>query len=656
MWRDHVEFFAEEDLSEDMIENIYAELEYLEVNPLNLNAVSKEQLEQFPLLTAEQSASLYNFLSLNRPLYSIYELRNVKLLDYNTVALILPFFVVESPPEKSPTPNEILKGGRHDLHLRFDKTLTKRAGYHDYSDSILEKYPNRKYVGEDFYTSLRYRFSSSDHLQMGFTAEKDPGEKFIRKGSAKTFDHYGYHFVLQDLGVLKSLVVGDYRVSWGQGLVLNNDFMLPKSWGMNRLIRQTQSPKSHFSTSEYGYFRGVASTIGIGDLSLSTIFSRKKIDTNLSESGEITSFKTDGYHRTPGELVKKHNTREQVEGINLNIKKDHFQIGISSIHYRYDRRYNPRLKIYNQYVMRDSTNMNTSIDYLYRAGNLSFAGETAMGKNGAVATINILRYSPSSELSMIALHRYFPVRYQGMYANAFKESGDVSNERGLYLGVSCSPFRRVRVEMYADIVQFPWPKYNIDRPSKALDLYFLTTYNPTSVSSIQLRYKFKQKEKNQLKSDINIKSIEPYHTQKIRLRYEYTSVNDWNFRTTADAVIYKETYTPIEKGMMLSQNIRYAWSDQSSSDIFVAYFDSPSYNARLYSYERSLVSSFYIPSFYGNGFRFAFTSRFAISKRLLFAVKGAHTLYLDRDTIGSGTEKIAGNHRTDLYTYLRWKF
>src|SRR5690554_2905291 len=94
-WRSYVEVFAEEEgMDEHTVENIYTELLYLESNPMDLNTVSYEQLERFPLLSTVEISSLLTFLSKNRPLYTVYELRNVPYLDFQTVERILPFFMV----------------------------------------------------------------------------------------------------------------------------------------------------------------------------------------------------------------------------------------------------------------------------------------------------------------------------------------------------------------------------------------------------------------------------------------------------------------------------------------------------------------------------------------------------------------------------------
>ena len=47
------------------------------------------------------------------------------------------------------------------------------------------------------------------------------------------------------------------------------------------------------------------------------------------------------------EMEKKRNSREQAAGINVNFRKNRFQIGVSGLYYSYDRMYYPALREYN---------------------------------------------------------------------------------------------------------------------------------------------------------------------------------------------------------------------------------------------------------------------------------------------------------------------
>jgi hypothetical protein len=71
-------------------------------------------------------------------------------------------------------------------------------------------------------------------------------------------------------------------------------------------------PKRHFSTAESGYFRGAATAVEIRNTTITAFYSNQYIDANISSDGEITSPKTDGYHRVPLDTAKRNNTHEEV--------------------------------------------------------------------------------------------------------------------------------------------------------------------------------------------------------------------------------------------------------------------------------------------------------------------------------------------------------
>ncbi len=100
-WREYIRQMVEDGMDDDAATAFYEDLSDLESHPLNINDVSLADLERLPFLSGEQQHSILQFLEKNRPVYSVYELRNVPLLDVQTVQLLLPFFVVgEYQPQK----------------------------------------------------------------------------------------------------------------------------------------------------------------------------------------------------------------------------------------------------------------------------------------------------------------------------------------------------------------------------------------------------------------------------------------------------------------------------------------------------------------------------------------------------------------------------
>ena len=91
-------------------------------------------------------------------------------------------------------------------------------------------------------------------------------------------------------------------------------------------------------------------------------------------------------------------------------------------------------------------------------------------------------------------------------------------------------------------------------------------------------------------------------------------------------------------------------------DTYIAWFSTDNYATRISSYEKNILYAFYMPSFYGKGLRAAVSFRWDLKRWFTVSAKFAHTWYTDRDRIGTDTEEIEGQGKTDLNVLLRWKF
>src|SRR3546814_1029555 len=78
---------------------------------------------------------------------------------------------------------------------------------------------------------------------------------------AKGFDFYSAHLLLKpSRGVFKKIVLGDYLLQFGQGLVLWNGFSLGKGPAALNIARQGRGIRAHSSAGESYFFRGLATT------------------------------------------------------------------------------------------------------------------------------------------------------------------------------------------------------------------------------------------------------------------------------------------------------------------------------------------------------------------------------------------------------------
>ena len=655
-WREYIEDLMEDsEENPESIEKIYDDLSYLTENPINLNKTTVEELKQIPFLSDIQIINILDYKKQQGEIVSIYELKNIRFLDMETIELILPFiFIGEIDKTRPFTAKNLIKYGKNELMLRYDKGLNEKSGYKDFPDSILQKYPNRKYVGEPFYTSLRYSYTFDNRLQMGIVAEKDAGEAFWND-SHKGYDYYSAHVLLKDMGIIRILAIGDYKISFGQGLVISNDFTPSRSSILSQAERRNNGFRRHYSTSENDFFRGVASTISIKKIDISAFYSNRKADATADES-TISSFKTDGTHRTQGDLEKKHNINIQTFGGNIRYSNQNFLLGVTAINYSFGGlSVEPELRPYNIFYFRGKRNTNVGTDYRWRYGQIVLFGETAISGNGAMATLNALQWNISSSLRSLILYRKYSREYQAFYGNAFSQNSTVQNEEGLYISLQWLPIAYWKLSGFADFYRFPWLKYGVDAPSSGKEYMIQADYTGIKNTTVSTRYRFRQRETNITQGHEVI--ITPAEQHRIRVQITYKPSSVISFRSTFDGNMYDNNVSARNYGWVISQNM--SWKNPDTpiqADIFAAYFNTDDYNTRIFSNEKNMLYSFSIPSFYGKGLRLSTVVRYNFTKRLYISAKAAWTHYNDREVIGSGTEEIEGRDKVDLYAQLRWTF
>ena len=117
---------------------------------------------------------------------------------------------------------------------------------------------------------------------------------------------------------------------------------------------------------------------------------------------------------------------------------------------------NPTERLYNRYYPRGRYFYNVGVNYKWYKGKFVFSGETAVDKQGKIATLNQLTYSPVVNTSLIVINRYYDKKYQSLYANGFGENSRLQNETGLFIGLETSLLSKIKLLCYGDLFYFPW--------------------------------------------------------------------------------------------------------------------------------------------------------------------------------------------------------
>ena len=642
LWEENLEQLAAEAESTDW-EDELEELSRRMKQKLNLNTATREELEQFPFLSEEQVENLLAYVHVHGAMQTLYELQLVETMDKETIGRLLPFVCVRPLKEETryPSLKNILKYGRHEATARFDLPFYTRKGY------------EKDYLGPSMYHSLRYNFRYGDRLQAGVTGEKDAGEPFFALHDRQGYDYYSFYLLLKGWGRLETLAVGNYKVSFGQGLVLGNGFGLGKTFSLATAEYRTEGFRKHSSSDEYNYFRGVGGTVRLASRwRVSAFYSHRNLD-GVVEDGEITSIYKTGLHRTTKETAKRHAFVMQAAGGNVAYGGSHLKVGVTGLYYFFDRPYEPTLRKYARYNLRGNYFYNVGVDYAYRSGRWALVGEAAKGKRG-YAFLNQLRYQVGGQYKVMLIHRYYSHDYWGMFARSFGESSALQNENGWFLAGEASPFARWRFFGGIDLFSFPWWKYRISKPSQGVDGLFQVTFTPNRRWSMYTNYRLKRKERDVTGS--GGETILPTRHHKVRYRLNYTQ-GLWSLRTTADYNRFVQAPLQYSQGWQVTQMCGVQLpSFPLAATLQGTYFHTDDYDSRVYAYEKGLLYTFYTPSFYGRGFRFSAHLRYDFRDWLMLIAKFGQTLYQDRKEIGSGNDLIRGNKKSDLQVQVRLKF
>ena len=634
------QFYAESEIKESDKEEIFVLLSELAEHPLDLNTATREDLERIPFLNAQQIEDIQAYVYQYHGMRTLGELSMIESLDFQRRQL-LSYFVYLSPVNDNkpfPSLKEILNKGRHTL------LFTCKAPFYQRKGDI------NGYLGYPYSHSFRYNFHYSDYFQLGLIGAQDAGEPFFSNNNKFGYDHYSFYIQLRKLGKIRNLVLGRYKLSFGQGLVINNTLSFGKYAALSTLGRQTNGIRVYSSRSSINYLQGAAATIELAhNLDLTTFLSYRTIDATLTSNGDIKTILNTGYHRTAKEMERKDNASQFTTGGNLNWRCGRLTLGLTALFTHFDKALSPNTELYyRRYAPSGNDFWNVGINYSYMRKRWSLAGETATCNGGTLATINNISVQVKSNLSLLAMQRYYRHDYTGLFARSFAEGGKIQNENGLLLGTNWEIKHGLSLIAYTDYSYFSHPRFGSHTASHTWD-NVLNLYYTHKVWSLCAGYKLKLREKDDFNKTALINEI----TQRGRLTLNYKA-KTWVSKTQFDISACHNFSNSI--GYMASENVTWVPNSWLQLTALLGYFHTDDFSSRIYIYERRPLYSFSFPSFYGIGLHYALFARAELSPNLALILQSSTTSYFDRDKISSGLQQINGSTKSDLELQMRWKF
>ncbi len=626
------------------------ELSQYKKNKLNLNTATADQLVALRFVNSLQIESLISYRGSLGLLVNIYELQAVPGWDVETIQKISPFVTVAMPAKFGSTISERLKNGDQYIQVRTTQILEKSRGYLLDSSQAKNFYP-----GSPQRLFIRYRYNYKNQLQYGFAAEKDAGEEFFKGSQKQGFDYYTGHFFVRNVGIIKSLAIGDYNVNMGQGLTQWMSLAFKKSIAVTSIKRQASVLRPYSSAGEINFHRGAGITIGKRNWELTAFGSYRKVDGNLNvdtsflQDDFISSLQLSGFHRTQSEVEDKGAQRQTTFGGNASIQLGKLKLGVNAVHYSFLKPIKKDPTPQNLYALDGKTFGNYSADYSYTYRNLHFFGEAAISEKKYTAFVNGLLVSVANNIDMSFLYRNISKGYQSLYSTAFTESTFPTNEKGFYTGIAIKATEKWRIDAYADIYKFPWLRFRTNAPAYGKDFVAQVTYKPNRVLEIYTRYKNESKAINYNPDDLTLQAPINQPRQGWRTQLSFSASKSFTFRSRVELVWYDKKDRAAEEGILLYTDFIYKpIFSKLSGNLRLQYFETDGFNSRLYAYESDVLYSFSIPVFSGKGYRYYVNLNYDVNKKLSLWVRYAQFIYQDRDEVGSGLDAIQGNKRSEV--------
>ncbi len=660
------DYLAETDEEQFDFNTILENLEFYLESPLDLNDADENTLREFVLLNNRQIDELLRYRSNIGPLLSLYELQAIPGFDLPAIKRILPFVTIDGDTfDYNLSLRQMIFTGKNELYFRWGRVLERQKGYTELEEGETAS----RYAGDPNQLYTRFKHSYGNRLSYGFTAEKDRGESFFSGNNKKGFDFYTAHFYLRNYNSrIKSLALGDYSISMGQGLVLFSGFGYGKSTQVTNIRKGGRVVRPYTSVNEAFYMRGGAATLGITkNIDVTVFASLRNRDANFIDPVDtfaidptlsvIASLGITGLHRTPSEIENKNVSRQFSTGGSVKLHKGNRHIAFNTVFNRFGNDVNRDYKPYNQFDFRGQKLLNASVDYAFLLRNLSFFGETAISDNGAVASINGLLIGLTPKVDLAVLHRYFPRNYQVLEANPFGETRGGRNEYGLYVGMEIRPLKQWKISGYFDRWHHPWLRFLANAPSRGHEYRARLTWWAKRKFELYLEVRDEVKQKNFTTAESKTKLIPDHRTFQTRLHFGYNLSKSLTIRSRIDMGFHDNGQEPRSTGVVIYQDIIYKSLDfpLSFSTRFVL-MDTDGFSARYYSYENNLLYTFSIPPYYNKGARFYLNLRYRGIRNLTIETRIERTLWTNQTTIGGGLEEIDGNVRTGVSAQVKYKF
>lgn len=693
----------EEDV-EDVLEDIVEESEDEEIvemeilqkykdSPLDLNKATMAELQEFPWISPILGLKIIKYRDEKQGFKEVADLKKVPGMTDDVFNQLKPFVTVEKE-------FVVVKGKKEKKMPKLSgKIISRVICDYPYSKEYLKEGVYKRYIHNPIGLKEKVVLEYGKIAEAGFMAERDVGEEDWN-------DMQKYYIMANDIYFIKRIIWGNYRLYFGQGLVLYEPGGPLKGGEVYKIKLKSRGIKEDLSSDENAYYYGPAVQIGIKWINLYAFYSFKKHDATLEDQGTrnvasdytddtpddpsdniITSFKPDddGKHLTTSDKRKRDTLERKFIGGRIEISPNpSIKFGSTYFHSTYSVPINPEVINNYYYKFRGDWLDCLGFDFDFIYGSMNFFGEIAWSFFPKIEDpVYYDPYNPDNpdetdngmglvlgnvidvgKFETAVLYRNYAYNFYNMDNGGFQEADD-ENEEGFYFGTRLKLDRDTKLWFYSDIYRRDWRRYYEIMPSRGYELYtqlerrFLRKFTYTFRAKFENMDMMESSQLLWVQNDWRIRNeIEwnPAKTVRYRLRYEFSRTE------------YEEL-DKLYNGYLVFADVQYKPTKRVTFYLRDIIFDTP-YEARIWEYENTIPSYMENLAFYGTGRgnRIYFMINDKVDKNLLWVLKVARTTYFkatsitvteleeEEETEAERAETLLGNSEYDFRMELQYKF
>lgn len=626
-------------------------LEDLAANPINLNSANMDDLLQIPGVNLKIADAILKYRK-TKPFAHKLDLHNVDGIGDATYQRMSPYVTIGGLETKITDiytrPGFWFDGYKVEYISRYQQELQEQEGYkRDPEDG--------GYLGSPMKYYHRLKLNSR-HLSINFTQEKDPGETLKNPAD---FDFNSGHIALERVGKLKRLVVGDYSLSFGQGLVLWTGAAFGKGRDVIRTAgKNERGLRPYSSAQETDAYRGVAATYG-DTFEVTGFYSKRKRTASII-SGDTTRFpSSSGFHRTQNELDRRNNIDQLTAGGRLRYITDYGIFGATGYYNEFSSFIQKPTALSNMYDFEGRGHSVLGVDYRGLIGPVLVYGELGRSENGGMGGVLGVESGLGVNTDLTFHYRNYARDFQSIRGVGFGETSNrPRNEEGFYVGLQHKLSSKYSFSTYVDQFTFREPRRGMTQGSDGYDVLglFEANFNRDLEAYILLRNKVVGSE-YRITDDRGLEDVRLGKDQRssVRLETNYKVSQAVQLRSRVELTRSRKAGADWESGFLIYQDIRFYPMPKLQIDARFTLFDTESFDTRVYQFENDLLYVMSNTMLSGQGQRSYFVVKYEALERLDIWLKYGVTYYENVHTVSSGLNEIQGQMKNQIGVQVRVK-